>query len=612
MRRVARRVPLWSVFGAVGLALTGGSSLVDAAADDTAYPITVDGSGDSDIAGELVAWQNTLFASDQPVDFQYFQPGSREGRWQLLNGLSDFTVTGVPFTDEELASRPAGAGEILDVPMSVGSISIMIADPAFVGWRWETESPCDLDDPSVDPDSPECAVQSGVLTTPIKIPPENLGAMIVGLPPDFGGLSTWAHPDVEAALGTSDLVIQNIAVAHPTFLNRTEATSGSKALQVYTKAMAPTAWDDIQIADPGFAWEPVGESFSPRTPSRYGLDTQLGLMSLSNTDPITNSSPFSWTGNMGPVPTTLVPKLLAENPDDHYQIVVLQNANGDWVTPTRESLDAALAAGTDMDHAATHAVPGAYPLVYINRLYTIAGTLEPDEANALAAAIRYIVTDGQQVSIDLGSTSLPDALVTEALAGADEIVAKNCTAEGYEVTTSGPSAFEADTPGVQSIAAMKHCTLAPPPSTTTEAATTTIASTTTTAPPSTTTAAPTTAAPVATAYVPPIVASQAPVYTSPPVYVGATPTTSPPESTVTATTDAAESTTTTELVASEPPVTTAAGGGGSRPRGVALTSLPLGRPDDGAEQFKKLGTLMMGASLFLLGRRLVQARRIAA
>lgn len=611
-RMVARRrVPSWIAVGAIGAALFVSGIVMDAAAADVApYPITIDGAGDADIVGELVSWQNAMFGAEQPVDFQYFQRGSKDGRSLLLAGLSEFITSSVPFTTAELDARPDDAGEIIDVPLSVGSTAIVIARPAQTGWDTMTE-PCDLTDPNVDPDAPECAPVTGELTGPIRIPPENLAAMIVGLPGDAGSLGTWTSPSLEAALGTSDLIFQNLRpAARPTFLNRTEGTAQSMSLQLYAQRLAPTAWAEIKQSDPQFAWEPVGEVFSPRTPSRNGLDTQLGLMSLSDSDPITNSSPPNWTGNMGPIPTTLVPKLLRENPDDGYQVVEVQNANHDWVVPTRVSLDAALAAGTEMNFAADHVVADAYPMVYINRLYTIAGELAPEKANALAAMIRYVVTDGQQQLIDDGGTDLPDDLRAEALAQADAVVEKNCTVEGYEVTTSGPSAFEPDTAGVQAITSMKHCTLIPPPPATTTTTTTTTEppTTTTTTEPPTTTEATTSSEPAAAVaaipYAPPYVVQSPSLYTPPPVVQ----TTQPiaPETSVETTVAP-----TTTVVASEAPAAEIepVGGDGSRPRGVALTRLPMESPDDGSQGFKKLGTLMLGAAMFLFGRRVVQSRR---
>ena len=497
--------------------------------------------------------------------------------------MADFVITGVPFTDAELAERPQGAGEIIGLPLSVGSTAIIVGESPTYGWATET-LPCT-------PEEYEqglCEWVAGPPLETVRIPSESLSALIAGKAPQ----RLWSDPGFAAALGTVDLKIQKAGGVH-TFLNRTEAASQNKYLLEYAKTLGPAAWADTKARDPGFAWEPIGEVFSPRTPSKYGMDTQVGSMSLK-TDPVSGGSPPEWTGNMGPVPTTLVAKITADFPVPDYRVAEIQNANGDWVLPTRETLDAALAAGTEPIVAVKQKVPGAYPLVFINNLYTVAGTLSPDEANSLAAFVRYVVTDGQQLVIDHGATDLPDDLRTIALAKADQIVAKNCTKDGYEVTTSAPSAFEPETPGVQAIGVMKHCTVKPPPPTTTTT-TTTLAPTTTT----------TTVAPTTTVTTVPTVQSQSPAprtTTASPTTTTPPPTTTPVTTTEVATTTTAAATTTT----SEPE---AASSGGSRPRGVALAQLPMVKPRTGAEEATRLGTLLLGAAIFLGGRRGLLARR---
>lgn len=300
------------------------------------------------------------------------------------------------------------------------------------------------------------------------------------------------------------------------------------------------------------------------------------------------------------------------------------------VLPTTESITKAIEASTEPNIAATEKIPGAYPLVYLNRMYTVAGTLTPDQANALAASVRYLATDGQDEVVERGGARLTAALQAEALAAADEIVVKNCTTAGYEVTTSGPSAFEPDTPAVQAMTSMSHCTAVVVPTTTTSATTTVAESTTTTAVADTTTStsSSSTTTPSSTTTTV-LVASQSPTasgstnggstsYTPPPVY---TPTVT--QATVddtsadadASTTVAADTTTTAPVVQEEAPqssvVAAAQSGAGTRPRGIALSSLPMEAPDDGSAEFKKLGTLLLGAALFLLGRRIVHARTVS-
>ena len=196
--------------------------------------------------------------------------GSKDGRAELLTGLSDFTVSGVGFTAAELAARPEGAGEIIDAPLSVGSTAIVIARPAQTGWDTETESPCDLTDPFVDPDVPECQTVRGELTGPIRIPAENLGAMIVNLPGDAGGLTTWTHPDLVDSLGTADLIIQNRPTARS---RRSEPHRGHQRQHVAAavrEELAPTAWAAIVASDPTSAGNPSVRSSRRGHPAATG------------------------------------------------------------------------------------------------------------------------------------------------------------------------------------------------------------------------------------------------------------------------------------------------------------------------------------------------------
>ena len=241
--------------------------------------------------------------------------------------------------------------------------------------------------------------------------------------------------------------------------------------------------------------------------------------------------------------------------------------------------------------------------------------------------VRYIATDGQDDAIALDGAALTSSMRAEALAAANEIVAKNCgigaSAATHEVITSGPSDFEPNTPKVQALTSLQHCALKPPPTTTTTT-TTTIASTTTTsvAP----TASSTTTVPSTT-----IVASlppRTPAVVAPPVVVPSVAIPSvafPSDDATTPSGDGAASDDTTDSPTEGASTTTVPGdqvepgatattqptGGAvtTRVRGRTLDALPLPKPSDGSGGFKKLGTLMIGAGAFLFGRRLVQSRR---
>jgi hypothetical protein len=456
-------------------------------------------------------------------------------------------------------------------------------------------------------------------TGEIRIPPENLSAMIVGLTPayNFNNLAAWNSPGISAALGESNLLIQGTIRRQHTFVERTEAATQNKYLLQYAKEMGPTAWDLRKQEYPQFPWEPIGERFSPRTFSISGIDSQIGKMAISGLDPATNARPESWSGNAGPIPTTLITKTLADYPTAGFRVAQIQNKHGDWVAPTKESIDLALAAGTTPNIAAFNDVPGAYPMVHINNLYTVGGTLTPDEANALAATVRYIVTDGQDAIVRDGGTTLTSGLRTEALQQANRIVEVNCTDPAYQVTSGGPSVFEPDTPQVQALTSLKHCILKPVAETTTTVSQTT----TTSAETSTTVALTSSSSPPSVPVVTPIVAPIVRPNAAPTPNIGpAKPQVNVPPPDFGAPTDQpnVDSTTPSEpIVASQGPLPTGTtipavdvgGGGGQRPRGLALQALPLAKPDDGSRGFKKLGTLLLGAALFVFVRRAALARQ---
>lgn len=558
-------VALGTVLSAV--AALGVQQVIWASAE--AAPVTIEGSGAAEISNDLVTWQDALGGAEQPIDMQYFQRGSKDGRQQLLDGLTDFAVSGRPFTAAQLATRPKGAPAILSAPISVASLSILFSEPSQVGWSTTDLVPgCDPTDPDIV--DPEACYIRGTFTGPYRVPPENLAAMIVNLSPTYNsnGLANWAHPGMQTALGTSVLTIQRPG-AHHTFVERTEGAAANYALMDYAKTLGPTAWALRKGENPEFRWEPVDEEFSPRVLTRFGADTQMGIMAFSGVDAATGSSPDTWTGNAGPVSTTAVKRLNEDYPTAKFVEFEIQNANGDWVKPTQETISAALEAGTGVNVAAHQPIPGAYPLVWVNRVYVVSGSLTPDKANSVAAMIRYIVTDGQDSTVANGGAPLTDALRAEALEKADAIVAANCTAEGYEVTTGGPGPFEPNTPGVQAISSMQHCTVIPPPTSTT---------TTVYVPPT-------------TIYVPP--------YIPPPIVTDGTTDTIPTDTSTTTPTSSSSVATTTTVEGS---------GGGQRPQGRPLAGLPMQAPSSGGGVPRPLGTMLLGAGGFLLARRIVLRR----
>jgi hypothetical protein len=593
-----RRLPSWAVVGIAGLSSLAVGLVVDQPVTGESAPITINGSGDSDVTLELTAWQNSLATSAQPVDLAFFQRGSKDGRASLLGGRSDYAISGVPFTEAELGKRPAGAGQIIGVPIAVNALSVLVTTP----WQneWKTQKVvCDPDDPDV-PDPSVCIVD-GEYDGPIRIPAENLAAMYMTLEPSFqnNGLAVWGNPAIEEAMGNPSLAIGRNS---PIWVNRAEGTAITQSLMFYAKQMAPTAWELRKAEYPEFPWEQLGEQFGSRGFSRFGEDTLAGLIAIPNLPP-GGTVLDSWAANIGPVGSRRAQRMIVDYPTAQFREVEVQNKNGDWVLPTREAIEASLAVGVDTNLGAEQAIPGAYPFTWLTQLYTVAGALSPEKANALAASVRFIATDGQDAVVANGGAPLPAAQRAEALAGADLIVESNCSAEGFEVVVGGPGDFEPNTPGVQAIGQMKHCRAKAPTATTT---TTTILAAST----STTVVSLPAVGPTARPPAQPGAAPRPNVPSSPGVSPGPVvpaPADAPIEQVADPGTTAAA--VASSVVKSEAPV---AGGVGNRPRGRPLDNLPYVLPSDGSEGFKKLGTLLLGAAMFLFGRRLVRARMAPA
>ena len=86
----------------------------------------------------------------------------------------------------------------------------------------------------------------------------------------------------------------------------------------------------------------------------------------------------------------------------------MQNANGDWVAPTPDSIDAGgrRPVARAPLFALTNKVPGAYPLVWVDHLYAPAHGLSIEKTEALATVIRYLATAGQDAAQPVGEGRL--------------------------------------------------------------------------------------------------------------------------------------------------------------------------------------------------------------
>ena len=460
IRRLARYVAGPLVAGLALMSLMSSGSSVDVSAP----LVSIFGEGSWGPYQEIVPWQNALAGDPNApkIDLGYSATGSFLARQDFLDGTNDFVISGVQFTDDELAKLKGGKDDLIDVPIFVTAMAMVVRAPypdRFVTF------PCDPNDPPPGTDPSQCATQI-VFKGPLKIPNLNLSAMILRLSTPFGFENTWSHPDVLAANNVPFWTINPLAAPSP--IVRSEPDETTYYVQQLVKQTAPSLWSILKADNP--KWDPPSERFANiRTASRQGVDQQSLQLGIKY-DPVSGTLSNTSAGQIANVPPAASAIVLQAFPDDELFTADLQNANGDWVAPTPDSINAAVDAGGDTPlYALTNKVAGAYPLVWVDHFYAHAHGLSPDATEALATTIRYLATAGQDEDQQFGDGKLPAALVSQALDGANKLVKSNCTGADRTMTeSSDPGRLAPDLPALKSIGKMEHCQ-ANTPSTTTVA-----------------------------------------------------------------------------------------------------------------------------------------------
>ncbi|MBW4549666.1 MAG: phosphate ABC transporter substrate-binding protein PstS [Aphanocapsa sp. GSE-SYN-MK-11-07L] len=110
------------------------------------------------------------------------------------------------------------------------------------------------------------------------------------------------------------------------------------------------------------------------------------------------------------------------------QMAALQNKEGTFVEPTADSFKATLSAiELPANMRAFESDPAgkdSYPIVSYTWLLAYKQYDDPNKLKALQAAIDYGLTEGQQVSAELGYVPLPESVVAKVEAAKAEMVAK--------------------------------------------------------------------------------------------------------------------------------------------------------------------------------------------
>ncbi len=447
--------------------------------------VEVRGEGAWSVSELLVAWQNELLSAKSPVKMTYLRTGSYFGRQDLTQkGVApDFAISGIPFQPGELDGVKGGASAFISAPVQVGTLGTLVEPPNPGGNAATVEFPvirfpCNPDDPNTWPpgsvDGSECIVRDRYKGV-VKIPAKNLAAMYLNYSPvgQEPKLYAWNDPNMLEALGLNpgegDQVGNGGAdsLLRPGIAARSEPDEITYYLQQYIKRAAPDVWNGEKALTPGIAWEPITE----RSPRQFGI-TRPGaeeqVVQLGQNGCGVGGGTCAGGGGIAAVQPQMLETLRRAFPPNNQnnidvsttRFAAIQNAAGEWVQPTPSSIDKAVDAGGDEPlYALSHRVPGAYPLVWIDRFYAPAHGLSVEKTEGLAMLLRYLVTTGQDKEAAVGEGRLSAPLVKEALAAADAIVNSNCVGPDRHVARStdpGPLAPESAT-AMRSIGTMAHC-----------------------------------------------------------------------------------------------------------------------------------------------------------
>jgi hypothetical protein len=456
---IRRRYPSWrrgigflAIFG-LAVAMSAAWSTDGSAATQQAS-LQLKGEGSWGAYRELLTWQNDLSDAKTPIDLSYAAHGSLLGRQDFLAGSIDYVLSAIPFTGAELEKIPGGASGVIGAPVQVSSLTALLQRPVPDGFTTLTLL-CDPDDPEVlDPGA--CIVRTQYKDA-VKVPNVNLAAMLMryagGTTPP---LSSWNSPGVLSAMSVENFTTPPLAGPAPVL--RSDQDEFNYYLQQYVAQGAPSVWSGLKAQDTRIPWEPISERLGRQaSASRDGVEQQAQQLALGGGDPGSGTISGFTAGVVAAVPASAIGEVRETFPKSKVEFIELQNANGDWVAPTPESITRAVeAGGTTPLYALTNKVPGAYPLAWVDYLWAPAHGLSREKAEALATVIRYLATAGQRAAAPVGEGKLSAALTKKALAAADEIVRSNCKDKVVENTDPGP--YAPDLPDMKTIGTMAHCT----------------------------------------------------------------------------------------------------------------------------------------------------------
>ena len=214
----------------------------------------------------------------------------------------------------------------------------------------------------------------------MRVPNANLAAMLFRyaggtVPP----MSSWNHTNVLKAMGIDNFTTPPLAGPAPVL--RSDQDEFNYFMQKFAATAAPSVWEGLKAQDRTIPWEPISERLGRTvSASRDGVEQQSQQLGLGGGDPGSGTISGFTAGVVAPLPASAIGSIRSAFPKAKVEYMEVQNANGDWVAPTPDSLSKAVAAGGETPmHALTNKVAGAYPLTWVDYLYVPGEGSEPAE-----------------------------------------------------------------------------------------------------------------------------------------------------------------------------------------------------------------------------------------
>jgi len=229
--------------------------------------VTLNGEGAWTVHEEKVSLQNELETAASPINMNYVEHGSLLGRQDLAQGNTDFAISALPFTADQLKNVKGGAAAFIAAPIQVAAFGVFV-EPPHGGFQVVTH-PCNPDDPTTWPNYPndppvgfdpsiDCTITKPFTGT-VRIPNHNLAAMFLhyaagSVPP----LLAWNHPDVLAAFGGApEIATFSKNTAGPGIAGRADGDEINFYLQTFMKTIAPDVWAGNAATNPQIPWNPI-------------------------------------------------------------------------------------------------------------------------------------------------------------------------------------------------------------------------------------------------------------------------------------------------------------------------------------------------------------------